>query len=230
MESDWHRLEMTLLIELVGLYLRGREDYFVGGNMFIYFSAKHARDQDFRGPDFFFVWEVPLNPPRKYWATWDEGGKYPDVIIELSSPSTAEQDNGIKKDTYERVFHTNEYFIYDPAKQELKGWRLDSNQRYREIERNEKGFRWCDQLGLWLGLWSGKYQGKEEVYLRFFDRYFKMVPSAQERGELDRRDADVERQRADAEKQRADAEKQRADAAEAELARLKRSTGGNGAG
>src|SRR5271166_1434507 len=82
LESDWHRLAMTLLIELVSLHLKGREDYFVGGNMFIYFSAQQVRNQDFRGPDFFFVWEVPLNPPRQSWIVWEEGGKYPDVIIE----------------------------------------------------------------------------------------------------------------------------------------------------
>jgi len=95
---------MTLLIELVGLHLMGRKDYFVGGNMFIYFDAKQARDRNFRGPDFFFVWEASLNPPRPYWAVWDEGGKYPDVIIELTSPTTASEDYGVKKMTYERVF------------------------------------------------------------------------------------------------------------------------------
>jgi Uma2 family endonuclease len=221
LESDWHRLAMTLLIELVGLHLKGREDYFVGGNMFIYFNAKQARDRDFRGPDFFFVWEVPLNPPRRYWAIWDEGGKYPDVIIELSSPSTADEDHGVKKRTYERVFHTNEYFIYDPAEQKLKGWRLDGNQRYLEIPSNDKGCLSSEQLGLWLGTWNGKYQEKEEVYLRFFDKDGTLIPSAQERTEIAHLQAEAEKQRADAQKQRAEIEKQRADAAEAELARLK---------
>lgn len=221
LESDWHRLAMTLLIELVGLYLKGREDYFVGGNMFLYFSAKQARDRDFRGPDFFFVSDAPLNPPRRYWAVWDEDGKYPDVIIELSSPTTADADHGIKKATYERVFHTREYFIYDPDERQLKGWRLNGEFRYVEIQPNDKGWLWCEQLGLWLGTWQGQYQGKEEIYLRFFDRYGNLVPSATERMELEHRQSEIEKQRADVEKQRADAEKQRADAAEAELARVR---------
>lgn len=241
LESDWHRLEMTLLIELVGLHLAGREDYFVGGNMFIYFNAQQARDRDFRGPDFFFVWDVPLNPPRRYWAVWNEGGKYPDVIIELSSPSTQVEDFGVKKRTYERVFHTSEYFIYDPETRKLRGWRFDGNH-YRELEPNDKGWLWSEQLGLWLGTWSGKYQGKHEVYLRFFDKDGNLIASATERTEIQRRlaemqgqRADVEKQRAEAEKQRAEAEKlraeiekqraeaekQRADEAEAELARLR---------
>jgi Uma2 family endonuclease len=209
LESDWHRLAMTLLIELVGLHLKGREDYFVGGNMFIYFDAQQARDRNFRGPDFFFAWERPLNPPRRYWAVWDEGGKYPDVIIELSSPTTADEDHGEKKATYEKVFRTPEYFICNPDEQKLQGWRLRRNGQkwYDEIEPNDKGWVWSAELDLWLGLWHGKYQGKQEVYLRFFDKDGNLIATAQERAEV--------------QQQRAEAEKQRADAAEAELAQLK---------
>lgn len=200
LESDWHRLAMNLLIELVSLRLLGRQDFFVGGNMFIYFDAAQFRDRHFRGPDFFFVWDVPLNPPRPSWMVWQEGGKYPDVIIELSSPSTASEDHGPKKRTYERVFHTSEYFIYDPDDQQLVGWRLDAKQRYRAIRANEHGWLWCEQLELWLGTAKCSYLSKEAIYLRFFDKEGNIVPSGQER---------------------LDAEKRRADALEAELARLR---------
>jgi hypothetical protein len=33
---------------------RERQDYFVGGNMFIYYSRRQVRNRDFRGPDFFW--------------------------------------------------------------------------------------------------------------------------------------------------------------------------------
>ena len=194
LESDWHRLAMTLLIELVGLFFTGREDYFVGGNMFIYFDARQLRDRNFRGPDFFFVKEASLNPPRRYWAIWDEGGKYPDMIIELSSPTTVDVDQGIKKITYERTFRTGEYFIYDPAEQKLQGWRLNNQQRYVEIEPNDKGWLYSEQLGLWLGNWAGKYQGKAEVYLRFFEEDGNLVPAAEERAEIERQRGDAEEQ------------------------------------
>ena len=108
MESDRHVLQIHLLREPLKLFWAERENYFVGGNMFVYFSLAQVRNRDFRGPDFFFVWEVRLNPPRRYWAVWEEGGKYPDVIIELSSPSTAAVDHGVKKRTYEKIFRTNE--------------------------------------------------------------------------------------------------------------------------
>ncbi len=123
--------------------------------------------------------------------------------------------------TYERVFHTSEYFIYDPAEQRLRGWRLNGKQRYHEIEPNDKGWLLCEQLGLWLGTWQGKFQEKQEVYLRFYDKDGNLVLSAEERAAMEHRHADAEKRRANAEKQRADAEKQRANAADAELMRLK---------
>jgi Uma2 family endonuclease len=206
LESDWHRLQMNLLIDVVTLQFSDRTDYFVGGNMFIYYSEEEARNRDFRGPDFFFVWGRPLNPPRPYWAVWKEGGRYPDMILELSSRSTAEVDRTIKKDIYETVFHTHEYFIYDPDSKKLQGWRL-VNHEYQPIEPNEKGWLWCQELGAWIGTWDGVFQGKEATYLRLFDKDGNMLPQPIELAKEQR--------------QRAEAERQRAEAAEAELQRLK---------
>lgn len=203
LESDWHRLAMTLLIDVVYHVMHGREDYFVGGDMFLYFNEEQARDRDYRGPDFFFVRGVSLNPPRPYWAIWLEGGRYPDLIIELASHSTLHIDRTIKKDIYEKTFHTYEYFIFDPATNTLEGWRL-VNHKHEPIIPNDKGWLWCDELGLWLGTWTGKFQGKDNTYLRFYDRQGKLVYTE-----------------AEAAQDQLTLEKQRADAAEAELARLK---------
>ncbi len=103
LETDWHRLEMNLLIESVTYYWRHRTDYFVGGNMFIYYNEEHARNVDYRGPDFFFVRDSHLNPSRPYWAVWLENYKFPNLIIELTSPSTAQdrsnsQERHLRKD------------------------------------------------------------------------------------------------------------------------------------
>jgi Uma2 family endonuclease len=203
LESDWHRLAMNLLIEIVCFFLRDRDDYFVGGNMFIYYGTRQSKNLDYRGPDFFFVWGRPLNPPRPYWAVWDEEGHYPNMIIELSSPTTAMIDRTTKKDIYEKKFRTPEYFIYDPATRKFEGWRL-ANDSYQPIQPNERGWLWCEQLGLWLGSCDSSYLRKDAHYLRFFTANGEMVPTL---GEF--------------EQQRADIERQRADAAEAELAKLK---------
>jgi Uma2 family endonuclease len=203
MESDWHRLAMTLLIEVIVYFLRERDDFYVGGNMFIYFDRDVAQKRNFRGPDFFFVRGVPREPLRRYWMPWDEGGRLPDVIIELLSPKTAQEDLTTKKDIYEKVFHTHEYYCYDPETHALQGWRL-IDHRYEPMNPDESRRLWSEELGLWLGTWEGRYQERETTWLRFYDAQSNVVETL-----------------AEAEHQRAEVERQRAEAAEAELARLK---------
>jgi hypothetical protein len=144
---------------------------------------------------------------------WQEGGRYPDVVIELLSPKTAIENRTTKKDIYERVFHTAEYYCYDPATQQLEGWRLEGG-RYRPLTPNTQGWLWCEQLQLWLGPWSGPYLTNQATWLRLYDTAGQMVAIPAEALE-------VERQRAEVERQRAEAERQRAEAAEAELAQLR---------
>jgi Uma2 family endonuclease len=75
--------------------LAERQDGYVGGNMFIYFSQAQIKTQDFKGPDFFAVIGVPKRE-RKSWVVWQEE-KTPDVVIELLSPSTAQYNKTEKK-------------------------------------------------------------------------------------------------------------------------------------
>src|SRR5271157_3555912 len=84
METILHRDCMYLLIDLVKQHNRARRDFFVGGNNFIYFNPDQARNLDYRGPDFFYVKDgVDFDRERRYWAVWEEGGRLPDVIVEL---------------------------------------------------------------------------------------------------------------------------------------------------
>ena len=71
MESDWHRAAMSLLIEILAYFWRGRQDFYVGGNMFIYFDPDQVKKRNFRGPDFFVVKGVTDSQRwREAWA-WD---------------------------------------------------------------------------------------------------------------------------------------------------------------
>jgi Uma2 family endonuclease len=211
LESHWHVLQIALLIEVVTCQLQGRDDYYAGGNMFLYYSEEQARNRDYRGPDFFYVNGANRLPMRPYWAVWQEGGRYPDVIVELLSPTTAEEDRTTKRALYERVFRTREYFCYDPESQELEGWRIGTRGRYRSIKANDKGWLWVEELGLWLGTWRGKYQEYDQVWLRFYNKQGRLVPTGQE----------AEARRAKEQARRAKAQARRAAAAEAEVARLK---------
>ena len=74
--------------------------------------------------------------PRKAWVAWEEGGRYPNVIVELLSPSTAQEDKTVKKQLYEQTFRTPEYVCYDPDSQELIGWGMNAG-RYVPLEPNQ---------------------------------------------------------------------------------------------
>jgi Uma2 family endonuclease len=238
MDSDWHRIQMNLLIELIEQAMRERDrgDYFAGGNMFIYYSVDQARavatlppesTLHFRGPDVFWVGGVAQRPERRAWVVWNEAGRYPDLIVELLSPSTARIDRTTKKEIYERTFRTPDYFMYDREGDRIEGFHLvDGN--YRSVAPDARGRCRVDSLDLWIGLWHGRRHRIDTTWLRLFDASGRMIPSEEERldaertrADGERTRADAERARADAEKARADAEKARADSALAELARLR---------
>jgi Uma2 family endonuclease len=170
LETNRHRIAMNVLIRSLKHAWSERQDYFVGGNMFVYYSSQQARNRDFHGPDFFVVLDVEKNPSRKGWVVWEEGGRYPDVIIELLSESTAEIDKGVKKALYEQVFKTRDYFIFDPFEpRSLQGWTLDLQRGYHPLSENDQGWLWSETLGLWLGLWTGQVEDETTTWLRFYE-------------------------------------------------------------
>jgi Uma2 family endonuclease len=144
LETNRHRIAMNVLIRSAQQALVERSDFFAGGNMFVYYSRDQAMNRDFRGPDFFLVLDVDSSRERQGWVVWEEGGRYPDVIVELLSSSTKAVDRGAKKYLYERTFRTPDYFIFDPfAPTSLEGWRLELGRGYQPLTSNEQGWLWC---------------------------------------------------------------------------------------
>ncbi|NEP02535.1 MAG: hypothetical protein F6K58_28585 [Symploca sp. SIO2E9] len=230
LESNRHRIAMNVLIRSILQALEGRSDYFTGGNMFVYYSREQKMNRDFRGPDFFVVLGIEGNRDRQGWVVWEEEGRYPDVIVELLSPSTATVDFGEKKALYEKVFRTPDYFVFDPFNPDsLQGWHLLLGKGYQELKPNERGWLWSESLQLWLGTWEGAIT-REPVegschWLRFYKTDRTLVPlpeeAAEQKAEQARQRAEQEKQRADKEKQRADKEKQRAEQEKQEKEKLK---------
>ncbi len=109
MESEWHYFQIGVLIQSVYTLWQGRTDFYAGGNMFLYYDVEQAEEISalvkeglpirtrYKGPDFFVVTGVDATKPRRYWAVWDEGGRYPDLIVELLSPSTARKDKPVRR-------------------------------------------------------------------------------------------------------------------------------------
>jgi Uma2 family endonuclease len=178
MESARHRDQMFLLIESLALAWKDRDDFYVGGNMFLYFSALQAKRNDFRGPDVFVVLRTHKHE-RKAWVVWEEDGKTPDVVIELLSDTTAQTDRTEKMRVYESVLRVPEYFWYDPFTQELAGFVL-RNGRYEPIAPNASGRLPSRALGLELGIRTGTYLGNEAPWLRWFLPSGEVLPTRHE--------------------------------------------------
>ena len=170
MESSLHYVQLALLVACLEWFWRDRNDFFVGANLTVYYSEQQLRNRDFRGPDFFLVRNTQKRP-RRSWVIWQEDGKYPDLIIELLSESTAKVDRNEKKILYQNRWRTPEYFWFDPEDLEFAGFRL-VGQQYQEIVANESGRLWSDVLELYLGIVDGK--------LRYFTPDGQLVPTPEE--------------------------------------------------
>jgi Uma2 family endonuclease len=213
LETNRHRIAMNVLIDSALSAPKDRSDSFVGGNMFVYYSRNQKMNRDFRGPDFFAVLNVDGSRERKGWVVWEEDGRYPDVIVEFMSPSTAKIDTGIKKTLYSETFHTANYFVYDPFdSNSLQGWYLDSAQRYQSLSPNDRGWLWCEKLGLWLGTWEGSIRREPPSgtchWLRFYDEAGQLIPLFEEAAQ---QQAEEERLRAEAARLQAEEERSRAE-------------------
>jgi Uma2 family endonuclease len=170
LESDLHRKQIDLLIRLLEWLWRDRQDFYVSGNLTIYFSPNQKKSEDFRGADFFVVLNAERKP-RKSWVVWEEDGKYPNVIVELLSSSTAATDKGLKKQIYAENFRTIDYFWFDPQTLEFAGFHFVDG-KYQPLEANPQGWLWSQQLELFLGVYNSQ--------LRFFTADNKLVATPEE--------------------------------------------------
>ncbi|MGH8001921.1 MAG: Uma2 family endonuclease [Brasilonema sp.] len=186
MESSLHYMQLLLLVSCLEWLWRDRNDFFIGANLTIYFSRQQLRNRDFRGPDFFLVKNTEKRP-RNSWVVWEEDGRYPDLIIELLSESTAKVDRTLKKNLYQSRFRTPEYFWFSPENLEFFGFELVGNE-YQEIAPNAQGWRWSQVLGLYLGVEADK--------LRYFTSEGDLVPTPEEAARLAQQTAIVAQQQA----------------------------------
>ncbi|MEH2131142.1 MAG: Uma2 family endonuclease [Nostoc sp.] len=197
LESDLHRDQIDLLIRILKLWWRERQDFYASGNLTIYYSPNQKKSEHFRGPDFFVVLGTQKKD-RKSWVVWQEDGKYPNVIVEILSSSTTTVDKGLKKQIYQDTFRTPDYFWFHPVTMELQGFHLVDG-KYQEIQVTTDGRLWSQQLELYLGVYEGK--------LRFFTTENQLILSSEESAEQERL--------------RAEQAEERAQRAEQEIARLR---------
>ncbi|GAB1542453.1 Uma2 family endonuclease [Scytonema sp. NUACC21] len=199
LESDLHREQIELLIRLIKWYWRERQDFYATGNLTVYFSPNQKKSEDFRGPDFLVVLDTEKKD-RKSWVVWQEDGKYPNVIIELLSDSTASIDKGLKKQIYQNTFRTPDYFWFDPVSLEFQGFHIVDGQ-YQELLLTPEGRLWSQQLGLYLGVIERK--------LRFFtpDGQLVLLPEEEANQQLQQANQQLQQANQQLEQERQKAER-----------------------
>jgi Uma2 family endonuclease len=187
LETELHLDQILLLLKCLKWLWRDRNDFYVAGNLTIYYSPSQRKSEYFRGPDFFLVLGTERKT-RKSWVVWEEDGKYPNVIIEILSPKTADTDKGFKKQLYQDTFRTPDYFWFDPNTLEFAGFHLVDG-KYQLLEPNSQGHLWSQQLGLYLGIYQEQ--------LRFFTTEGQLVPTPEEVAESERQQKELALDRAE---------------------------------
>ncbi|MDJ1171992.1 Uma2 family endonuclease [Roseofilum sp. BLCC_M154] len=180
MDSDLHLKQVILLIQSLERHWRDRQDFYVAGNLSVYYSRQQIESGDWRSPDFFVALKTERKP-RKSWVVWEEDGTYPHVVVEIFSQNTSSADRQLKKELYEDIFRALQYFWFDLETLELEGFVLKRG-RYEPIAANESGYLWSQELELYLG--------RRDRQLRFFTAQGELLLTPEEV-------ADQQTQRAD---------------------------------
>jgi Uma2 family endonuclease len=96
-ETETHRRQMSNLIFNFSSHTEAHPRVYVGGNMLMYYTRGYGLDHV--SPDVFVTFDVPRGIRQK-WETWNENGRFADLVVEITSPSTYLDDLGKKRRLY----------------------------------------------------------------------------------------------------------------------------------
>ena len=108
-ESYFQLIPLVYAFDALRRRYADREDVFVAADLLIYYR-RGTRESV--APDVFVVLGAE-NRPRHSYLLWQEP-KGPDFVLEITSASTREKDQGPKRETYRRL-GVREYWQYDPT-------------------------------------------------------------------------------------------------------------------
>jgi Uma2 family endonuclease len=207
-ETDFHVLAMLLLREALEDHLAGRNAC-IATNMVLYYQQSDPSVR--RDPDVMVALGVGGHQRRSF-RTWEEGA-IPNMIFEIASGSTYQEDLGPKREDYERL-GVREYFLFDPE----GGWLSPTLQGFRLVDGAYQALTPGPDGGL-VSLELGVRLVPEGNMLRLIDLRTG-APVLTRPEQVERAD-----ERAEAERLRAEAERQRAEELAAEVARLRAALG-----
>ncbi|MDE0265322.1 MAG: Uma2 family endonuclease [Bryobacterales bacterium] len=132
-QSTWHGEAVGLATVALRQHFRDRADVLVAMELVVYYEQGNNRG--WLRPDVQVVFGVKRDVPRSTFKVWEEG-KAPDFVLEVASPSTAENDAQHKAREYLRI-GVREYWRLDPEGSlmgvPLEGYRAQG-RRYQRVE------------------------------------------------------------------------------------------------
>ena len=132
-QSVWHGDAVRLATAALHHHFRDRDDVLVAMELVVYYVRGDNRV--WLQPDVQVVFGVEPEGNRSTFKVWEEG-KAPDFVLEVASPSTAENDARHKAQEYLRI-GVREYWRLDPEGTmlgtPLEGYRVGGG-RYQRVE------------------------------------------------------------------------------------------------
>ena len=210
-ETPIHRDNLFAAVEILRRFFAEDPSAYVSGNMFVYYEKGNRRKHV--SPDVFVALGVPKDKPRDAYFVWQEAHG-PDIVIELTSPSTRDEDLDEKMAIYQDQMPVSEYFLFDPKDEyldpPLQGHRLRDG-KYAPIEMVD-GRLPSEVLGLHLerdGEWLRFYDPATGRWLPTSEELLLQEQANRKKSETERKRAEEGRKRAEAERNRAEAERER---------------------
>jgi Uma2 family endonuclease len=149
-ETTFHRDATIELILALQDWFAADPMAYVSGDDFLYWIEGQPRWTV--SPDVWCVRGIDKTILRRVYKTWEEGGRGPELVVEMTSRSTRREDRGKKFRIYRDDLKVREYFLFDPLGEylapPLQGHRLVGAE-YHPIEPRA-GRLPSEVLGLYL--------------------------------------------------------------------------------
>jgi len=128
-EGDKQRRNLSYTTEALRLWFEKQQNVYVSGNLFIRYQEESIEKRI--APDTFVVFGMS-NEDRVSYKIYEEGGKAPDFVLEITSKGTVTKDREQNPLIY-RDLGVKEYFQYAPTGEYLKpeslqGLRLENGE------------------------------------------------------------------------------------------------------
>jgi len=196
-EGDKQRRNLSYATEALKLWFDQLPDVYVSGNLFIRYEEDGAEKRI--APDIFVVFGTSKED-RVSYTVWEEEGKVPDFVLEITSKGTVTKDRKQNPLIY-RNLGVKEYLQYDPSGGSLKptslqGVRLE-NGKYEPIPILTLSDNTLSLHSAVLGLDLHLFPDKS---FRFYDPISKQILRSHAEAEHARYQAELARSQAELER------------------------------